>query len=183
MKVSRLTEVYKIVLSAMFLGLSIILPFITMNNPSLGNMFCLMHFPVLLCGFICGWKYGLTIGLVAPILRFVIAGMPPIYPTALAMSAELGAYGAISGIMYNVLPKKKLFVYISLIISIIIGKLVWGITMFGLLGFTFSKFGISAFFVQGFINAVPGLILQIILIPIIIILYEHLTKRNHNYKI
>ena len=88
-----------------------------------------VHIPVLLCGFICGWPYGLIVGLIAPILRFLLFGMPPIFPTGIAMSFELAAYGMVCGILYKKLPKTIPNIYFSLIGSMLAGRIVWGIAM------------------------------------------------------
>jgi len=69
-------------------------------------MLCPMHIPVLLCGFLCGPAWAAIVGAVAPLLRFALFGMPPIFPTGTAMAFELAAYGAVSGLMYRLLPKK-----------------------------------------------------------------------------
>ena len=81
----------KLTLSAAFLGLGLVLPFLTGQVPQVGSMLLPMHIPVLLCGIICGWEYGLAVGAILPLLRSVIFGMPPMYPTALAMTFELAA--------------------------------------------------------------------------------------------
>lgn len=86
-------EIKNITLSAMFLGLAIVLPFLTGQIQVVGKMLLPMHLPVLLCGLICGWQYGAVIGFITPIMRSLIFGMPPLYPTALAMAFELAAYG------------------------------------------------------------------------------------------
>ena len=178
MKSKTLQEIYKLVLSALFLALALILPFLTANNPNLGNMFCLMHIPVILCGYICGAKYATSIGFVSPLLRFILVGMPPIYPTALAMSVELAVYGLSISILYYVFPKKKGFVYLTLLLSMIISKAAWGLVMFSLMGFNVNNFSISIFFTQAIFNAIPGLLLQFTLIPAVIIFYELITKNN-----
>ena len=123
-------EVFKITLSAIFLALAYVLPFLTGQIPQIGATLCPMHIPVLLCGFICGWKYGLIVGLIAPLLRSFTLGMPPLFPTALCMSFELAAYGLLSGLTLQILPKKKLYIYLSLIIAMLGGRFVWGIAMF-----------------------------------------------------
>ncbi len=171
-------NILKMVLSALFLALSYIMPFITGQIPEIGSMLCPMHIPVLLCGFICGWQWGLIVGFASPIFRSIVAGMPPMFPTALCMAFELAAYGAISGITYKLLPKKKIYIYVSLIISMVAGRVVWGITMLISLNISNSSFGFSAFLAGAFTNALPGIAIQIILIPIIIMIVEKLNVIN-----
>lgn len=158
--------------SALFLALALVLPFLTAQIPEIGSMLCPMHIPVLLCGFICGWPWGLAIGFVAPLLRFFIFGMPPLYPVAIAMSFELAAYGAISGILYHVLPKKTAYIYISLITAMIIGRIVWGIAEVILLNFKDNAFTFQMFISGSVTKAIPGIILQIVLIPFIVMLLK-----------
>ena len=93
--------VKKISLSAMFFALGLILPFFTGQIPQIGSMLLPMHIPVFLCGFICGWKYGGVIGFLLPLMRYALFGMPPIYPTGIAMSFELATYGIVSGWLFN----------------------------------------------------------------------------------
>ena len=83
----------KLSLSSMFLAIGLVLPFFTGQIPQVGSMMLPMHIPVLLCGLICGWKYGLMVGFVLPPLRSVLFGMPPLFPTGAAMAFELAAYG------------------------------------------------------------------------------------------
>lgn len=106
---------YKMVLSALFLALALVLPSLTGQMKELGNMLLPMHLPVLLCGFICGPVWGLTVGYVAPLLRFLMFGMPVIMPVGIAMAFELCAYGALAGLLYTHLPKKLPYIYISLL--------------------------------------------------------------------
>ena len=89
------------------LALALVLPFLTGQIPEIGSMLCPMHLPALLCGFMCGWPWGLAVGLISPLLRSVIFGMPPMFPTAVSMAFEMAAYGAVSGLLYRLLPKKK----------------------------------------------------------------------------
>ena len=170
--------IFKITLSAFFLALAFVLPFLTGQIPQIGSMLCPMHIPIILCGFICGWKYGLIIGVVAPIIRSLTLAMPPLFPTALCMAFELGAYGLISGLLYNVLPKSKLSIYLSLIIAMIVGRVVWGTAMFFAMGLNFNEFGLSAFWTGAFANAFPGIIIQIVLIPLIIMTYEKFLQKK-----
>ena len=169
-------DIRKLTLAAMFLALAFVLPFLTGQIPQIGSMLCPMHIPVLLCGFFCGAPWGLAVGFIAPILRAVILGMPPMFPTALCMAFELAAYGFAAGWLHNKLPKKKLYVYVSLLCAMILGRIVWGIAMFACMGLDASKFGLAAFTAGAFTNAIPGIILQIILIPILVILLRKNEK-------
>ena len=103
-------------LAAMFLALAFVMPFLTGQIPQIGSKLCPMHIPVILCGYICGAPWGLVVGAVAPMLRSLTLGMPPLFPTAFAMSFELAVYGFMSGLLYRILPKKKVNIYASLVL-------------------------------------------------------------------
>lgn len=166
------TNVKKLVLAALFLALALVLPFLTGQIPEIGSMLCPMHIPVLLCGFFCGWPWGLTVGLIAPILRSVLFGMPPMFPTAICMSVELATYGVVSGLLYKLLPRKKSSVYAALLAAMVAGRAVWGIARFLCAGLDVSAFGLSAFWAGAVTTAIPGIIVQIILIPILVMVLE-----------
>ncbi len=158
----------KPILSALFLALAFIMPFLTGQIPEIGSMLCPLHIPVILCGFICGWPWGLTVGIIAPLLRSLTLGMPPFFPTAVCMAFELATYGAISGLMHKMLPQKKPYIYCSLLAAMLAGRLVWGASMFICMGINGAGFTFAAFLAGAFTNAIPGIILQIILIPVLV---------------
>lgn len=164
MKVS----VKKLVLAALCLALCLVLPFLTGQIPQIGAMLAPMHIPVLLCGFLCGWPYALVVGLIAPLLRHVLFGMPPIM-TALVMTFELAAYGAFSGIFYKLLPKKNAYLYVALILAMLAGRVVYGVASLIILGVSGSAFTFQAFLTGAFLTAWPGILCHIILIPLIVI--------------
>lgn len=166
------TNTTKLILSAMFLALSYVLPFLTGQIPQIGARLCPMHIPVILCGFICGAPWGALVGFVAPLIRSITLGMPTLFPKAVAMAFELCVYGGLTGIMYRVMPKKRWSIYCSLLIAMIGGRLVWGAVQLLCVGLDLSKFGFAAFWAGSIANAVPGIILQIVVIPIIVMLYE-----------
>ena len=163
------TQTKKLVLSALFLALAYTLPFLTGQIKAFGAMLCPMHLPVLLCGFICGWRWGAAVGLTAPLFRSLTIGMPKLFPSAICMTFELATYGIMAGIIYRILPKKKKYIYLTLLLAMIAGRLVWGAAMFSCVGASGGSFGISAFLAGAFTNAVPGIIAQIILIPPVVI--------------
>lgn len=172
------TDVKKLTLSAMFLALAFVLPFLTGQIPQIGSMLCPMHIPVLLCGFFCGAPWGFGVGFLAPIFRSLVLGMPPMFPTAFCMAFELAAYGLVAGYLHKKLPKSKGFVYVSLLCAMVIGRLVWGVVMFGCMGFAPSAFGFEAFMAGALFNAVPGIMIQIVLIPILVITLEKVMVKE-----
>lgn len=168
---SQKTRLYvkKLTLSAMFLALGLVLPFLTGQLHSLGNMLLPMHLPVLLCGLICGWQYGGLVGLILPLLRFSLFAKPPM-PLAIPMAFELAAYGLIVGVVYARFQKKSLgAVYVSLLIAMVGGRIVWAIGRVILAGVSQVPFGWQVFLTAGFVEAIPGILLQLVLIPAIMV--------------
>ena len=157
-----------LVMSAICLALCLVLPFFTGQIPEIGSKLCPMHIPVLLCGFLCGPAYALVVGAIAPLVRFVLFGMPPIFPTGVAMCFELAAYGLVSGLMYRRLPKKTVSIYASLIVAMIAGRVVWGVAQAILLGLTGSALTWKMFITSAVLNAIPGIVIHIVLIPVIV---------------
>ena len=165
-------QVRKMAFSAMFLAIALVLPFLTGQIPEIGSMLCPMHIPVLLCGFMCGWPWGLAVGLIAPLLRSVIFGMPPMFPTAVAMAFELATYGAVAGILYRILPRKKWAIYAALVSAMVAGRLVWGLVRWIIAGLNHTQFTADAFLAGAVTTAVPGIILHIVLIPVLVMVME-----------
>ena len=166
-------KLHRMVLAALFLALAYVMPFLTGQIPEIGSMLCPMHLPVLLCGFICGWPLGLLVGFIAPLLRSLTLGMPPLFPTAVCMAFELAAYGAVAGLTRRLLPKKKPYIYCSLLAAMIVGRLVWGASMLICTGIQGADFTLSAFLAGAILDALPGIVLQIVLIPVLVMVLEH----------
>lgn len=162
MKVS----VKKLTLAALMLALCLLLPFLTGQIPQIGRMLCPLHLPVLLCGFICGPVWGLVVGFIAAPLRSALFGMPGMYDAA-AMCFELAAYGLVSGLLYRALPRTKPSIYISLIAAMLLGRIVWGVARVLLSGAD-GSFTWALFMTGAFTNAIPGIILQLVLVPLLV---------------
>ncbi len=158
-------NVLKLTYAGVCLALCLVLPFLTGQIPQIGSKLLPMHIPVLLCGFLCGPVWGLGVGLVAPLLRSLLFGMLPLFPTATAMAFELAAYGLLAGLLYKLLPKKTPYLYVALILTMIGGRLVWGLAMTVLMGAAGKSFTLAAFWAGAFANAWPGIVLQLVLIP------------------
>lgn len=162
-------HIKKLVYAALCLALALVLPFLTGQIQGIGQALSPMHIPALLCGFLCGWQYGLAVGLIAPILRSLLFSMPPM-STALVMAFELAAYGCIAALLYRALPKKIGYIYVSLLGAMLGGRIVWGIGRVILAGVNPKiPFGFQAFITGAFVEALPGIILHIVLIPVIVI--------------
>lgn len=155
--------------SAVLLAFALVLPFLTGNNTELGNAFCLMHIPVLLCGYACGWSWGGAVGFTAPLLRSFLVGKPPFPNVALPMAFELAAYGLIAGLLYRLLPKKIPYVYVSLSVSLLLGRVVLGMAKYLVLGFKNIPFGLEGFITGSVLPAWPGVLIQFALIPPIVV--------------
>ena len=153
----------KIAIAGACIALCILLPLLTFNSMELGTFFSLMHLPVILCGFICGWQYGLAVGCIAPLLRLLIFTAPPWY-IAVPMAFELAAYGLVCALLYKFFPKKNLYIYISLICAMIIGRFVYIAA-----AYIIEPIAIFAALQNIFINTWGGIAIQIVLVPLIII--------------
>lgn len=167
----------KLTLSAMFMAIGILLPLLTGQIQRIGNMLLPMHIPVLLCGLICGWQYGAVVGFILPLMRSVMFGMPPLYPVAVAMAFELAAYGFVTGFVYSRVHRKNIgTTYLSLITGMISGRVIWGIAEVILLGIGGKSFTWKMFISGAVLNAVPGIVIQLIIIPAIMAAVRKLTK-------
>lgn len=157
-------------LSAMFLAIGMVLPFLTGQIPEVGNMMLPMHIPVLLCGLICGWQYGAVLGFVLPLIRYFVFGMPVLFPTGTAMAFELMTYGLVIGLVYSVSRWKCIIsLYRALIAAMIAGRIVWAAAQMILLGVSGGTFTMKMFLAGAFFNAVPGIIIQLVLIPTVMV--------------
>lgn len=156
--------------AAMMLALGYVLPFFTGQIPQIGSMLCPMHLPVLLCGFLCGWQYGAAVGLVLPLLRSFLTGMPPLFPTAIAMTFELAAYGFLAGFLYaRSRWQCVIALYRCLIAAMLGGRVIWAIVRVLLSGVSGQAFTWEMFLSGAFLTAIPGIILQLILIPAVMV--------------
>lgn len=174
---------YRLTLSGMFIAIGIILPFFTGQIQTIGEMLLPMHIPVLLCGLICGWQYGAAVGVMLPILRSLMFGMPAIYPNALAMAVELLTYGLIVGLIYGLIRRTTVWaVYISLLPAMLLGRAVWGGMQVLLLGLGDGGFTTEMFIAGAITKAIPGILLQLILIPSLMTLINHTALVNARRK-
>ncbi len=160
---------WKVTYSAVCLALALVPPFLTGQIPTVGKMLSPMHIPVFLCGFLCGWPWGLAVGFIAPLMRSVLFGMPAFFPGACAMAFELAAYGFVSGLLYRRMHKGFGSIYAVLLISMVCGRVVWGLARYVFAGLQGSSFPMQAFIAGALTNAIPGIILHLALIPVVVL--------------
>lgn len=172
-------NVKKLVLSGLFLALALVLPFFTGQIPQIGGMLCPMHLPVILCGFVCGGGWGAAVGFVAPLLRYLLFQMPPIYPTGLAMAFEMAMYGFVCGWLYLRLSGHKWRIYPALISAMVLGRVVWGIVRLILAGLSAQNFTMAAFISGALLTAIPGILLQLVLVPLLVTALERAKVMPH----
>ncbi|HHY77174.1 MAG TPA: ECF transporter S component [Clostridiales bacterium] len=165
------TSTLKLVLAGLFTAMGVVLPTIFHTFSLSGSVFLPMHIPVLLCGLVCGWSYGLASGILVPLISSFVTGMPPLYPVAVSMALELATYGAVFGRQ----SRKSNNIFASLISAMLSGRAVLGIANVILLSLSGKAYTWSMFISGAFITALPGIIIQLILIPLI---YKTLEKSN-----
>jgi len=172
------TSSRRLTLSAMLIAVGMLLPFLTGQIQRIGNMLLPMHLPVFICGMICGPMWGFAVGMVLPLLRSIVFGMPVLVPAAVCMAFELATYGLVSGMLRSRLPKTLPMLFISLIAAMLLGRLVWGIVCIPVYGFVSKSFTWQIFVANGFVNAIPGMILQLITVPAVVSALEraHLAE-------
>lgn len=169
--IMRKRTLLRLTYSAVCLAAALVLPLVTGNVPRVGNMLCPMHIPVILCGFICGPYWAAAVGALAPLFRSVIFGAPVMLPMAVSMAFELAAYGAVSALVYSrtgKLGRSAKRTYVSLLCAMVVGRAVWGLVRVLLSVALAESFPISAFVAGAFTNAIPGIVLQLILIPLVV---------------
>ena len=159
------TATQKLMTAALCLALGLLLPSI-FHMIGAGAGFLPMHIPVLLCVMLCGGAYGAAVGAIVPLLSSLLTGMPPIFPVAPAMMFELCAYGLLSGLFYHSLRRN---VYLSLIGAMLGGRVVSGIANAVFMGMADKPYGFSAFLSGAFVTALPGILLQLIVIPLLVL--------------
>lgn len=162
----------KLLLASLFLALGAVFPLFTMQIKEVGDSLLPMHLPIMLCGLICGARYGFAIGLLLPFFRAVTFGMPPLFPNAVWMALELATYGFVIGLLYTKKQHRVGWLYVCLITAMLAGRVVWGISKAVLLGLKGSVFTVGAFLTGGFADAALGIALQLVLIPAIMAIYH-----------
>lgn len=158
----------RLVIAAMCVTLGVILPIAFHTIPNAGNIILPMHIPVLLCGLVVGWPYGLACGILTPLLSSFITGMPPMAYLP-SMLCELATYGLVSGLLIRFVRTKSRIadIYLQLVGAMLAGRIVYGVL--NALIFSAGKYTMAIFVSGAFVTALPGIIIQLVLLPILIL--------------
>lgn len=162
--------VKNVVLTAVCAALCVVVPMAFHVIPNAGMIFLPMHIPVLLCGMLCGWPYGLTCGLLGPLLSSIITSMPPA-ATLPAMMVECAVYGAVAGVLMKHVRTGKLYadLYIALVPAMLAGRVISGVAK----ALIFAPgTTLAAWATVSFVTALPGILIQLILIPALVFALE-----------
>ena len=162
----KFTSAKRLTLAAACVALCVVLPMAFHSFPNGGTVFLPMHIPVLLCGLMCSWPYGLICGVLGPALSCLITGMPPVAMLP-AMVIECGAYGCISGLMMTFVHTRKTFLdlYISMTVAMLAGRVLSGLAKAFILTPGVSPF---AWVTTSLVQGIPGIALQLVLLPLIV---------------
>lgn len=155
----------RLVIAGLLLAIGIIVPVIFHTNQIAGNIFLPMHIPVLIGGFLLPPHLAMLLGMLTPILNSLITGMPPLFPMATIMVFELGFYGLVTSFLYR---KLKLPSVLVLIISMIVGRIMAGVTIFLLVALFAVKLDPINFIILSVSAGLPGIIIQLLLVPSLI---------------
>lgn len=161
-----LSNVKRLVLTAVCAALCVVLPMAFHAFPNGGSIFLPMHIPVLLCGLICSWPYGLVCGLLGPFLSSVLTQMPPMAYLP-SMMVECAVYGCVAGAMMKLIRTGKIYpdLYISMGTAMVLGRFIAGVVKALILA---PGTPVFAWVTTSLAEGIPGIIIQLALIPSIV---------------
>lgn len=175
----KLTNIRSIVYTAVCAALCVVVPMAFHSIPNAGMVFLPMHIPVLLCGLICPWPYSLLCGLLGPLLSSVITGMPPAAMLP-SMMVECGTYGLVSGLMMSFIRTRSASadLYISMVSAMVLGRVVAGLVKALILA---PGTPVFAWVSTSLVTGIPGIAIQLVLVPAVILALTHAKLLPRRY--
>ncbi|MBN2897877.1 MAG: ECF transporter S component [Clostridia bacterium] len=153
-----------LIMSGLFIAIGVVLPILFHTVNMLGPVFLPMHIPVLIAGFFLPPYLAMVVGAVTPLLSSVTTGMPILFPMGVIMMFELATYGAFVAWIRGRVASD----YVALLSAMLIGRAVAGLVVFVLsIGFG-VKMNALLFVKGGIVTGLPGIAVQLILIPIVV---------------
>ncbi|MBE5803504.1 MAG: ECF transporter S component [Clostridiales bacterium] len=175
-------QLYRMVITSVLLALGLVLPFLTGQLQSFGQLLSPLHIPVLICGLTCGWGWGGALGLILPVLRMMLFSRPGAV-SAYPMMFELCAYGVLTGLLYPWLRRRLsrlgasrlVAMLASLAIAMVCGRMVGGIATSLLLAtgiISREPLTFGVFISDYFIATTPGAVVHLIVVPAVVLALE-----------
>lgn len=136
----------------------------------MGWTFSPMHIPVLLCGLVCGWPYGLVCGAIGPMLSSLLSGMPAAAQLAY-MIPELCAYGLICGLLADRvhIGRPVMDLCCALVPAMILGRVVGGVARAVFFALDQQPYSLAMWASAYFVQSVPGIVLHLIAVPALVL--------------
>ncbi len=168
---NRKNQTVNLVMTGLCIAIGIVLPMAFHSVPNAGSVILPMHIPVLLCGLICGPIYGLAAGILTPALSSLLTQMPPMAYLP-SMLCELALYGLVAGLAIRLIQTKSnaANVYLSLVAAMLCGRVIYGIV--NALIFQAGKYSMELWVTASFVTALPGIIIQLVAIPVLVLLLQ-----------
>jgi niacin transporter len=163
-----MTKTKRLIFAGLCVALGVVLPVAFHSVANAGSIFLPMHIPVLLCGLVCGWPFGLACGALVPLLSSLFTGMPPVAMLP-SMVCELAVYGFVSGLLMRHIKTGKLLVdlYLSLIGAMLAGRFVFG--LLNALIFRAGSYSLPVWLTAAFVTALPGIVIQLAVLPALVL--------------
>lgn len=167
-----------IAVGGLFGALGVAVPVI-FHLVGLGRVFLPMHLPVLLCGLLVSPMAALAVGIVTPLASSALTGMPPIVPTGLMMTAELGTLGLSASIARRWL---RLPVVLSVIFAMVSARVITGLEVLAIAPLMGLKQSPVAYLTASVALSWPGLVLQLVAAPLVVASLGRISTRASAHK-
>ncbi|MGC9316970.1 MAG: ECF transporter S component [Armatimonadota bacterium] len=167
-------------LGGLFIALGVIIPMAVhaVGGGRIGPVLLPMYLPVLVCAMLVSPAIAAGVGLLTPLLSSGLTGMPPVLPTLPVMVVELVTMSVIASLLYR---RLQLHVLAATILALLGGRVVLGLTV--ALAVNLLPAGLLAsipeamrqplpYVLAATATAVPGLILQLVAVPALVIAVE-----------
>lgn len=167
-----MSSVKKITLCGVCIALCAVLPPV-FHMVGLGSILSPMHIPVLLCGLVCGWPYGLFCGIAGPLVAHLINGAPAA-AMLVSMIPELAVYGLVCGLLMKLIHTKDLYadIYCSLVPAMLAGRVAGGVARALFLMGGGERYTLAMWAGAYLVQAVPGIILHLIVVPVLVVMLD-----------
>ncbi len=176
------THIRKLTVTAMLFALGVALPLLTGQIPTIGRMLLPMHIPVFLAAFLCGAEYAAPMAFFLPLFRAFLFARPTPYPDAPAIALELAAYALIAGLLWRCRKHSMGVLYAILALAMLGGRMIRTLSELALLAIADLPFAFDGFFTVTILGGIPGILLQFLFIPAVMLALGELEHGREKCK-